>query len=138
MLDLILNHGHLRWHRLWLALGFAMVAGIFYFSLSAPSLPSKGHVDKLFHAASYAIVTGWFAQLYPKLWLRLLIGLLFALMGVGIEFLQGLHPMRYFDVLDMLANSVGVVIALVLVQTWMGNVLAQFETLLLGPIPKSD
>jgi VanZ family protein len=132
MFDALLNAGHLRFHRLWLGLGLLMVAAIFYFSLTAPVLHTKGHWDKLFHLLAYLLVTGWFAQLYPKLWMRLLIGLLFALMGVLIEFLQSFHPLRYLDVADMLANSVGVIIALALVETWLGSMLANFERLLPG------
>ncbi len=128
----------LRLHRLWLLLGFGMVAAIFFFSLTAMAMPDGKHVDKLFHAASYGIVTAWFAQLYPRRVERLLLALAFSLMGVAIEFLQGLHPMRYFDVADMLANTVGALCALLLVSWRCGRLLAVLENWLLGPLVESD
>lgn len=133
MLNTLFQPGHLRLQRLWLLLGFVMVGAIFFFSLTTAVMPDGRHVDKLFHLASYAIVTGWFSQLYSRLAERLLIALGFALMGVAIEFLQGLHPMRYFDVADMLANTAGAMIALLLCQGQLGSLLLRFETLYLGP-----
>jgi len=128
----------LRLHRLWLLLGFAMVAAIFFFSLTAVAMPEGKHIDKLFHAASYAVVTAWFAQLYPRTAERLSLALAFSLMGVAIEFLQGLHPMRYFDVADMLANTCGTLLALALVSWCCGRLLMRLEDRLLGPLVESD
>ena len=99
----------LRWFRLWLALGICLIAGVFYFSLTPIYMPAE-HIDKLVHASTYALMMGWFVQLYQGRRSHLLLAIGFISMGVSIEILQGFHPMRYLDVLDMLANAAGVAI----------------------------
>ena len=94
----------LRWFRMWLALGICLIAAVFYFSLTPIAIPAE-HFDKLFHALTYALMMGWFVQLYNGRRSHLLLAIGFMSMGVSIEILQGFHPMRYFDVLDTLAKA---------------------------------
>ena len=72
---------------------------------------------------AYLIQTLWYLQLYRKHSKRLLIGVAFIAMGSVIEYIQSFHPMRYFDVADMLANGLGVAAAYVLSYTPVGRFL---------------
>ena len=60
-----------------------------------------------------------FCQIYDQRRTRLAYAIGFIAMGVALEFLQGMTGYRTFEVLDMLANAVGVALgwsaALVLV-----------------------
>lgn len=92
-------------------MGWAGVAAVIYFSLTPKPLElDVEQGDKLQHAAAYASLMLWFAQLYvssaSRRWLALS---LFAL-GVGMEFGQMFTPNRTFSVLDMVANAFGVLL----------------------------
>lgn len=104
----------LRYFKLWLSLGWLLVIAIFYISLTpSPPVINIGieYLDKIEHLSSYFILMFWFSQLYQKNRTRLFFMLLFISMGVVIEILQGLGGVRYFEYLDMLANTVGVALA---------------------------
>ena len=118
----------LRWFRLWLGIGLALIAGVIFLSLTPPivKLPAE-HFDKLFHAANYALIMGWFVQLYRGGRSYLLLALAFITLGIAIEILQGFHPMRYFDVLDMLANAAGVVLVWLLARGAFTSLLQRLE-----------
>lgn len=66
--------------------------------------------DKLGHLAAYGSLMFWFALLYPERALRWRYALGFVAMGIGLEFVQGGLAYRTFDVLDMLANTIGVLL----------------------------
>ncbi|MEM7293771.1 MAG: VanZ family protein [Pseudomonadota bacterium] len=119
----------LRWFRLWLGLGLILIAAVFYLSLTPVDIPAE-HLDKIYHAATYGVMMGWFVQLYRGVRSHAILAVGFILMGVLIEVLQGFHPMRYFDVLDMLANAVGVLIAWAIGTTAFSRILVRFESLL--------
>ena len=104
-----LIRAELKWFRLWLVLGVGMIAAVFYLSLTPGDIPGE-HYDKILHAATYATMMAWFIQLFRGARSYLLLALGFVAMGAFIEVLQGFHPMRYFDVLDMLANAAGVLL----------------------------
>ena len=120
---------HLKWARLWLLVGAFLVTLIFYLSLTSSSLPVPHfrNVDKVLHMVAYGALMGWFVQIFHHQKGRLLIAVAFVLMGIGIEFLQALHPMRHFDVLDMLANFTGVALALLAGLTWLDSILMRLE-----------
>ncbi|MCB1756349.1 MAG: VanZ family protein [Gammaproteobacteria bacterium] len=120
---------HLQWARVWLLIGMLLITSIFYLSLTSRQLPIPHfrHVDKALHFAAYGFLMGWFVQIFHNFKGRLVIGLGFIAMGVTIEFLQALHPMRHFDVLDMLANMTGVTLALLAGFTWLDSILVWFE-----------
>jgi len=104
----------LRYFNLWLSLGWLMVATIFYVSLtsSPPDLNIDiANLDKIEHFVAYFILMFWFSQLYEMNKTRLFYGIAFIFMGVGLEILQGLGGVRYFEYFDMLANSLGVIFA---------------------------
>jgi VanZ family protein len=99
----------LKLRRLWLAAGWAMVAGIVYGSVMH-SPPSLGFAqgDKLEHLGSYGLVMFWFCQLYPGQRVRAAYALGFVALGVALEFVQGWLGYRDFEVADMVADAAGV------------------------------
>ncbi len=127
---------HLRHAPLWLALGIFMVAAVVAASLVAiPATSAFALHDKLVHLCVYAGLTGWFAQVYRHDLARLLLVVGFCALGVGVEYLQGMTPSRQFDVVDMLANASGAVLAWALSYTPLGNVLMTVERLFGARVP---
>ena len=58
------------------------------------------------HIGAYALLMWWFAQLkHRNQYLR--VAVMFLIMGMGLELLQGLIPYRSLSVSDMIANSGG-------------------------------
>jgi VanZ family protein len=119
--------------RLWLAVGFGLFAAIVAASLMPMThAPMPGHTDKVYHAFSYAVLMGWWLQLYPHKGMRIILALLFISAGAGIEYLQSFHPLRYFDIADMVANAAGVVLAWGLGWTRLDQLLLRFERRILA------
>lgn len=122
---------HLRFKRLWLAVGLFLISGVTLASVT--SVPDQVQTlllnDKLVHVAVYACLMGWFAQIFRHDLTRLIFVVMLSAMGVGIEFLQAATPTRQFEVLDMIANTSGVVLAWALAYTWVGTILWRFESL---------
>ena len=124
---LAIHHLHYKW--LWLGIGLAMVAMVFVLSIISvpPEIKSFMVQDKIMHMVAYATLMGWFAQIYRHDLTRLVLVLGFIIMGIGIEFLQGMTATRHFEVIDMVANTSGVVLAWALAYTWVGEVLPWLE-----------
>jgi VanZ family protein len=97
--------------RVLLAGGWLLAAAIVYLSL-APPPPDLDvpHGDKLGHLAAYALLTFWFCWLYPAGKTRLAYAAGWIAMGVALEFVQGATGYRSFELADMAANSLGVLI----------------------------
>jgi VanZ family protein len=119
---------HLRFTRLWIGVGTLLI--LFVIAASVVSVPGTGLMlhDKLLHTLAYAALMGWFAQIYRHDLTRLMLVVGLIAMGVGIEFLQGAVPSRKFELLDMVANTSGVILAWALAYTWFGNVLGWIES----------
>ena len=83
--------------------------------------------DKVAHVLAYATLMLWFSQLYPA-HRRLLLAISFALMGVGLEVLQGLAGWRSFEYMDMVANAGGVALGWLLGPTRLSSTLSIIET----------
>lgn len=100
---------------LWAGLWCAGVAAVVVLSLTPTpdlgSLPSG--TDKLEHFLVYAALAAGAVQLYPR-WRSLLsVGIALVLMGIGLEYAQGLLTQyRMADRLDALANTLGVIAGL--------------------------
>jgi len=116
----------------------SMVATIFIMSLIDLSTPVVEFLwsDKVLHGVAYAGLMGWFAQIFRHDLTRLLLGLSFVTLGISIEFLQALTPTRQFDLLDMIANTSGIVLAWALSYTFLGTVLERFESLFVRKLVK--
>ena len=64
--------------------------------------------DKLGHFLSYGFLMLWFCVLYRRKRVRAFYALGFVALGVALEFMQGNLGYRTFDLLDMAANTAGV------------------------------
>lgn len=118
----------LRLFNLWWWLGIAMWLVIFYSSLTPHPVAMPGRFsDKIFHFGGYFIVTAWFAQLYLRTSIRQKHLVLFAMMGVLLEFAQLWLNARSFDWADMLANACGVFVAGLLMHSRLESLLLVSE-----------
>lgn len=96
---------------LWVAIGWALVAAIVWLSLT-PSPPDLDfeQSDKLGHFAFYAATMFWFAQLYPRAPVRARYAAGFIALGIALELAQRALGYRSFDLLDMAADTTGVML----------------------------
>jgi VanZ family protein len=123
----------LRFTHIWLAVGFLLVGLVVYASLM-PNPPDLAHVqggDKLEHIAAYFTLTFWFCQIYARNPVRWVFGLVFIMLGVSMEYLQGMTGYRTFEYGDMAADAAGVLCALLAAQTAAARGLAMVEKCLL-------
>jgi len=121
-------NSQLKLTKLWLILGALLIALIWYLSLTADP-PDTGidNGDKIGHFLAYGLLMGWFAQIYIQLKPRLWLMLGFILMGVLLEILQGMTAVRTYSYADMVANTTGVFIGLLLSQGPMARLLEHVE-----------
>jgi len=121
----------LKYKSLWILVGLSMLVFIVYSSLvSDPLSIDMGFEwqDKVLHAVGYFGLMGWFIQIYHEPKTRYILAAIFIAMGIGLEFLQELGGVRYYEVSDMLANTLGVLIAWALVKTPFPKLLSWFES----------
>ncbi|MFA6971287.1 MAG: VanZ family protein [Gallionella sp.] len=119
----------LKYHRFWLAVGWLLVGLVIYLSLAqVPPAPfTFEHADKLSHVLAYATLSFWFCHLYVAAWSRAAVIVALVGLEIGLEYVQGWTGYRSFDVLDMLAGSVGVLLGWLLVLTPLGRLLVHIE-----------
>jgi VanZ family protein len=122
----------LNYRRAWLSGGWLLVCLVAYLSLT-PYPPEPllfPNADKLEHGFAYAVLALWFCQLYLFAGSRMVV--LVALIGLGVvlEFLQGWTGYRFFDVGDIAANGIGVLLGFLLVRTRLGRLFISIETAL--------
>jgi VanZ family protein len=114
----------LRWRTFWLALGWSIAAGIAWLSLtSSPPTLEVTLGDKIGHLGGYATLMFWFCQIYRSRRARLAYALGFSAMGIALEFLQDATGYRTFELPDMAANALGVLLG------WAGAQLVGSEWL---------
>ena len=75
-----------------------------------PQVLDFNAADKLIHLIAYSSMMFWMGQLYVSRRQHIILAVLFSVMGVLIEILQGLGGVRFFEYADMLANCSGVLI----------------------------
>jgi VanZ family protein len=93
------------------AAGWAWAAAIAWLSLTpAPPDVDIEYGDKLGHFAAYGLLMVWFSQLYLERKTRLAYAVGFVAMGIGLEFIQGQLGYRTYEVFDMYANTLGVLL----------------------------
>jgi len=99
----------MRW--IGLGLGWGWAATIVWLSLT-PSPPQVDvqFGDKLGHFGAYGLLMFWFTRLYPQNPVRTAYAAGFIVMGIGLEYLQGYLGYRTYDVIDMAANTIGVLL----------------------------
>lgn len=96
-----------------------------------PSLPgiAVSHADKAAHFLQFFVLTVWFGGLYSgRAQLLAAVGLI--VLGIAIEFAQGLSMFRTFDVGDIAANIAGTLAGLVAVRTVLADWCARVESAL--------
>lgn len=116
----------LRRPGLWTALGWALVAAVVAGSLlTLPATPPVPGSDKTLHLVAYGTLMYWWGMAQPHrrlLWLALL-----PLLGAGLEGLQALTPARQMEWGDAVANTLGVGLGRMLLETPAGRLLAWFD-----------
>lgn len=118
----------LRLFRLWWLIGGGILAYIVYVTLTPHPLPMPGRfTDKVFHILGYFVLTGWFVQLYKPSRLRYYQAVGFIGLGTALEFAQLWVNTRSFDPGDIVANALGVVLAVVLLCGPLARLLLYFE-----------
>ena len=119
-----------RFGKLWLVLGWMLAPLIVVLSLwpKPPELIGFEQSDKLTHIIAYSILMLWFANIYPQSSSRLRLSIGFLAMGVCLEFLQGMTEYRQFSYVDMLANGIGILLALYLARTRLATCLLHLDT----------
>ena len=123
---------HLKYKKLWLLIGFMLIAIVVYQTLTSSPINAGVQIsDKFMHTVGYFILMGWFVQIYHCQPQRFFWGLFFIAMGIGMEFLQDLGGVRFYEVNDMLANGLGVLIAWFLSDTKFSHILFLFEAKIL-------
>jgi len=92
----------------WVAIGWLLVGGVVYLSLTPepPDVEVAG-ADKLGHFFAYLMLMIWFCALYAG-WPRVAHAVGLITLGVALEILQGMTAYRYPEVLDVVANTLGV------------------------------
>lgn len=118
----------LRHRRLWQLVGGALVLAVIGLTLT-PSPPANLTAivdwgDKAAHGLAYAMLMGWYAQLYHTLRPRAAIATALIVMGVVLELIQGQMAARYFELGDAVANASGVLLAWVVARGPLARVLA--------------
>ena len=120
----------LKLRAVWLTVGYSLIAVIVILSLTSSPIDTGldfPYQDKLYHMLAYFSLMFWFAQIYHDCTKRNLMAVMLIMMGVLLEYLQGFDPNRYSEFADMLANSMGVLLGLLLALTGAKNLLIKFE-----------
>ena len=122
-----------RWHLAWLTSAWVLVAAVVYLSLARLDIdiPAEGG-DKVGHVAAYALLTIWFMQIYAALRPRVAIAAGLVALGIVLEFLQGYTGYRNFDYVDMMSNTIGVVLGWIAAPPRTPNLLARLESAVSG------
>jgi VanZ family protein len=113
-----------------MAIAWTLVALVIYLSLT-PHPPEPVHfdnADKFEHALAYVALSFWFCHIYKTKRSRLLVIVALTGLGVVLEYVQGWTGYRTFDVMDMLADGIGVFLGLLL--TPAGRMLDYIENYL--------
>ena len=100
---------------------FALVALVMLSLLPLTMKVSLGYQDKVQHGVAYAALYFLSIRAYSPRWSLWLLAAFFVLFGIAIEFAQSWTEHRQTDVLDMLANTSGVVMVAVLMGSRLLN-----------------
>ena len=119
----------LKYRDIWRYLGYFWVLITVYVCLmpNPPSTPGIEFGDKLMHAIGYIGLFLWFSQIYHRKhhW-RPAVGLI--LLGISIEFAQSLTAYRSFEIADMFANTIGVLLGWLLAGTFISYIFMKIES----------
>lgn len=117
---------------LWLSGWLLGLALLLWFSLTPqPLLLPMAQGDKLEHLLSYALLAGYAGALFDGWRARIAAALALMLLGVLLEWLQGLTSYRLADPYDAIANVIGVLLGMAVAMTSLGDVLQWLDARLL-------
>ena len=116
-----------RFWILWLTIGWLMVAAITFLSLAPLEVDLSQGRDKWSHFLAYGSLMFWFGMLYRQRVSHFFLAPTFVVMGISLEYLQGMTGYRNFDLADMLANTVGVALGWLLALTPMRKLIALID-----------
>lgn len=116
----------LRLRGVWLAIGWLLIALVIGLSLM-PSPPEIPGDDKLTHLLVYAVLMVWFGQLYRRPQVRVAYALALVVLGLALEFTQGVGGYRWFEWADAVANAAGVLLALLALNRGADGLLSWWE-----------
>jgi len=120
----------LKLKTLWWAMAWALLAFVFIASLipmPTPPVQLPEGFDKYEHIAAYGSMSFYFGQLFSRFTLHLRYAVALFCMGALLEVLQGLTWYRSPDLYDLAANSVGVVLGLLLCLTPLKSLVATLD-----------
>jgi VanZ family protein len=119
----------LRFPWVWLTGGWLLVLGVVVGSLvPGDMLRAITISDKVMHAGTYFLLMVWFAGLYPRT-RHFLIAVTLIGLGIALDVAQGGTATRTFDLLDILADAVGIAIGLTLSVVLLGGWCQRVERL---------
>jgi VanZ family protein len=111
----------------WKLVGGSLVAPIAYLSLTpSPIEPVFPESDKLAHGLAYFALAAWYCQLYGRPYHARVV-LAAAALGVVIEILQAGTSYRSFEVADILADLIGVGLAVVVSTQTRASLLTRID-----------
>jgi VanZ family protein len=119
----------LRLQTLWFFMGCSLVMLVIFLSLvpnPRPIVSFKGS-DKASHFLAYAVTMFWFGLVFGRDWIRIVVALGLLVLGISLEYLQGMSGYRAFEYADMAANSAGILCALLISKTPLSRSLAILE-----------
>jgi len=127
-----MNKVQLHYLKLWKGIGYLLVGIVVILSVISPSSNVELFRinDKIGHFLAYGMLMGWFAQWHDSKHYKYL-AMIFIAQGIGLEIVQTFLPERVGSFLDILANSLGVLIAWGLANTFLGRILFHFENTIL-------
>lgn len=119
---------------IWWLLGGVWIVFVVYLSVANLTFPQLGFSfgDKLNHLVAYGFLMGWFGQLVKSTSRRMALTAGFIFMGLSLEVVQGMLPHRWFDWFDALSNTLGVLLAVLLLRMGADNIFAWLFTRLLS------
>jgi VanZ family protein len=121
----------LHYSKTWLFLGLFLLAVIALLSLAqlpAPDIQMPTHFDKYEHIAAYAVAAFYWCQLFVKQRDRLLCAFALIALSGTLELAQGfLTQHRSGDWLDLVANTIGVMIGFAACKTIFGETIMRID-----------
>ena len=84
-------------------------------------------MDKIAHFIAYFTLMAWFSQVYHTHLQRLYCIIGFYLLGIILEMAQKLGGIRHADLMDVIANVSGILLAWQLTKSKFNTILVKFE-----------
>lgn len=119
----------LRLQPLWLTTGISLLLFVAYMSLIPPRV-GIGKIEKsdlFLHLLAYAVITGWFQQIYRNKRALIFVAGAMLLYGGILELMQHYFPPREPHWSDFFANASGIILATLINTTRIRDTLSLIE-----------